>query len=100
MMRGNIRRKKKTSGSSIKIKPFSKPPSLPDDFYATSSSLLFSSLHAILQQESTLNYNNEFIEAVQSYYRDLDMGKLDSRSSAPSYQGQQQQQVMMPSKEE
>ena len=100
MMRGNIRRKKKTSGSSIKIKPFSKPPSLPDDFYATSSSLLFSSLHAILQQESTLNYNNEFIEAVQSYYRDLDMGKLESRSSAPSYQGQQQHQVMMPSKEE
>ena len=53
MMRGNIRRKKKSS-LSIKIKPFSKPPVLPEDFYQSSSSLLWASLHSILQKRSTL----------------------------------------------
>jgi hypothetical protein len=48
MLQGNVRRKKK-SGLSIKIKPFSNPPSVPNDFYATTSSVLFSSLESILQ---------------------------------------------------
>mmetsp|Transcript_14845 Transcript_14845/g.27907 ORF Transcript_14845/g.27907 Transcript_14845/m.27907 type:complete len:1056 (-) Transcript_14845:334-3501(-) len=47
-LQGNIRRKKKNA-LSIKIKPFSNPPSLPTDFYTTTSSILFSSLESILE---------------------------------------------------
>ena len=57
MMRGNIRRKKK-SNLSIKIKPFAKPPSIPANFYSTSSSLLWASLHSILQRCPTLTLPN------------------------------------------
>ena len=50
-----MRRKKKSSSLSIKIKPFTKPPTLPVNFYPSSSAVLFSSLHAILHRQSTLS---------------------------------------------
>ena len=86
MMRGNVRRKKKSSSLSIKIKPFTKPPTLPANFYPSSSAVLFSSLHAILHRQSTLSPS---------------LSMLDSgRDSPTTTTANNEMQIDMPSREE
>jgi len=86
MMRGNVRRKKKSSSLSIKIKPFTKPPTLPANFYPSSSAVLFSSLYAILHRQSTLSPS---------------LSMLDSgRDSPTTTTANNEMQIDMPSREE
>jgi cullin-4 len=51
-MVGLMTRKKGAMG--IKIKPFAKPPTLPDNFYASSTDILWFSLESILQRKATI----------------------------------------------
>lgn len=52
-MTGAIKRKKSSLG--IKIKPFAKPPTLPDNFYDSSTEILRKSLESILLRKKTVN---------------------------------------------
>jgi hypothetical protein len=60
-MTQKFKKKKKTSSSlnNIKIKPFSKPPSLPPNFYNITTTILFNSLRDILHQRNTNNISRE-----------------------------------------
>lgn len=61
IMTQKFKKKKKTSSSlnNIKIKPFSKPPSLPPNFYNVTTTVLFNSLRDILHQRNTNNISRE-----------------------------------------
>eukprot|EP00979_Chaetoceros_neogracilis_P012101 scaffold3111_cov263-Chaetoceros_neogracile.AAC.8 len=93
MMRGNVRRKKKSSSLSIKIKPFTKPPTLPANFYPSSSAILFSSLHAILHRQSTLSMSTSL---------SLSNSGRDSPTTTTTTAGvnDNEMQMEMPSREE
>jgi hypothetical protein len=60
-MAGLIKRKKSSLG--IKIKPFAKPPTLPDNFYASSTEILWFSLESILQRKATITVKDHSLSS-------------------------------------
>lgn len=53
--KGGKSSKNKKSSLTIKIKPFQKPPTLPPNFYDTSTQILYNSLRDILHQRTNTN---------------------------------------------
>ena len=56
----------KKNTTSIKIKPFTKPPSLPTNFYQSSTNILYNSLKDILHHQTTTKENNNTASASAS----------------------------------